>query len=48
MENDLLDEIQNSKPAKFKLNWLGVYLVGGTVCIIWKTIDIIIFVIHLF
>jgi hypothetical protein len=47
MENDLLNDIEKTTPTKFKLNWVGVYFVSGGICIIWKTVDIIIYLIHL-
>lgn len=45
--NDLLNDLSKTEPKKFKLNPVGVFFVAGTVCIIWKTVDIIIYVIHL-
>ena len=48
MENDLLDEMSKTQKTKFKFNATGIFFVAGSVCIVWKTIDVIIYIIHLF
>ncbi len=44
IENELLDEIKNSKPSKFKFSAIGIYFVGSFVCVVWKIIDLLIYI----
>lgn len=44
--NELLEDLQKQIPTKFKINPTGVFFVVGSVCIVWKFVDVILFIIH--
>lgn len=46
ISNDILEDfINEKKQTKFKINPIGVFFVVGSICIVWKFIDIVLFLI---
>lgn len=44
---DILEDLKKeTKEKKFKLNPVGIFFVAGSISIVWKFIDILIFIIE--
>lgn len=44
--SNILEDFEKEEKTKFKINPVGVFFVIGSICIIWKSIDILMFLIH--